>query len=130
MSECGRVISVVGERVSGHDGEGCGAGRDRPAFCLRLGRRDAADLLLLSRADRAVTARHSGFLFASARQFFLESTRHARGGLGLREGSIMKVNYMLATAMVLAASFATVVAAETAVAPGAVQGGIDRKSVV
>ena len=36
----------------------------------------------------------------------------------------MKVNYMLATAVVLAASFATVVAAETAVAPGAVQGGI------
>jgi hypothetical protein len=36
----------------------------------------------------------------------------------------MKVNYVLATALVLAASFATVVAAETAVAPGAVQGGI------
>src|ERR1035437_6188016 len=26
MSECGRVISVIGERVSGHDGEGGGAG--------------------------------------------------------------------------------------------------------
>src|ERR1039458_3809333 len=26
MSECGRVISVVGERVSGQDGEGGGAG--------------------------------------------------------------------------------------------------------
>jgi hypothetical protein len=36
----------------------------------------------------------------------------------------MKVNYVLATALLFAASFATVVAAETAVAPGAVQGGI------
>src|ERR1022692_4381692 len=74
--------------------------RERAAFCLRLGRRDSADLLLLSRADRAVTARHSGFLFASARQVFLEARLHARAALGLREGSIMKVNYMLATAVV------------------------------
>ena len=36
----------------------------------------------------------------------------------------MKVNYLLATALVLAASFAAVVAAETAVAPVTVQGGI------
>ena len=36
----------------------------------------------------------------------------------------MRVNYVLATALVLAASFATVVAAETAVAAAAVQGGI------
>ena len=36
----------------------------------------------------------------------------------------MKVNYVLAAALVLAASFAPVVAAETAVAPVAVQGGI------
>jgi hypothetical protein len=36
----------------------------------------------------------------------------------------MKVIYVIAAALVLAASFATVVAAETAVAPGAVQGGI------
>src|ERR1035437_5996184 len=54
--------------------------RERAAFCLRLGRRDSADLLLLSRADRAVTARQLRFSVRFRETSLFRSASSRAGG--------------------------------------------------